>query len=65
MNEADGEGGGFYRFSDGDALQTYLDGPIVAGVAGHSALTNVQIKVFDNIERLSEITRGPVFSSAA
>ncbi len=65
MNEADSEAGGFYWFSDGDSLQAYLDGPIVAGVASHPALADIQVKVFDNIERLSEITKGPVFSSAA
>lgn len=65
MNEAESEAGGFYWFSDGDSLQAYLDGPIVDAVASHPALADISLKVFDNIERLSEVTKGPVFSSAA
>ena len=65
INEAESEAGGIYWFTDGASLQAYLDGPIVAAVASHPALADISVKVFDNISRLSQITRGPVLSSAA
>ena len=65
MNEAQGEAGGIYWFEDGDALQAYLDGPIVAAVASHPALADIDVKVFDNIAVLSEVTNGPVYVAAA
>lgn len=65
MNEAENEAGGIYWFSDGDSLNAYLEGPIVAGIASHPALENISVKIFDNISELSEVTNGPVFSSAA
>jgi hypothetical protein len=65
MNEAENEAGGIYWFTDGDSLQAYLDGPIVAAVASHPALENISVKVFDNIGELSQITRGPALSTAA
>lgn len=65
MNEAESEAGGIYWFVDETSLRAYLDGPIVAGVASHPALAEISVKVFDDIPRLSEITKGPVFSSAA
>jgi hypothetical protein len=65
MNETENEAGGIYWFSDVDSLNAYLEGPIVAGIASHPALENISVKIFDNIAELSEITNGPVFSSAA
>jgi hypothetical protein len=65
LNEAENEAGGIYWFIDEASLRAYLDGPIVAGVASHPALADISVKVFDNISRLSEITRGPVLRSAA
>jgi hypothetical protein len=65
MNEAESEAGGIYWFADAVSLQAYLDGPIVAAVASHPALEEISVKVFDDIRELSEVTRGPVLSSAA
>jgi len=65
MNESENEAGWIYWFIDQASRQAYLDGPIVAGVASHPALADISIKTFDNISVLSDITRGPVFSSAA
>jgi len=65
MNEAENEAGGIYWFLDEASLQAYLNGPIVAAVASHPALENITVKAFDNLSRLSEITRGPAFESAA
>jgi hypothetical protein len=65
MNEAENEAGGIYWFQDEESLKAYLDGPIVAGIASHPALEDISVKAFDSISQLSEITNGPVFSSAA
>ncbi len=65
MNEAENEAGGIYWFQDEESLKTYLDSPIVAGIASHPALEDISVKAFDSISQLSEITNGPVFSSAA
>ncbi len=65
MNEAESEAGGIYWFSDGDALQAYLDGPVVAGISSHPALADFSVKVFYNIAPLSELTNGPVYIAAA
>ena len=65
MNEDEREAGGIYWFENGDALQAYLDGPIVAVIASHPALADISAKVFDNIAALSEITNGPVYIAAA
>ena len=65
MNEAENEAGGIYWFTDGDSLQAYLEGPIVAAVASHPALEDISDKVFDSIDELSQITRGPALGTAA
>ena len=65
MNEAENEAGGIYWFRDGESVKAYLEGPIVAGIASHPALEDISVKTFDSIAELSEITSGPVFSSAA
>jgi len=65
MNEPENEAGGIYWFKDEESLQAYLDGPIVAGIASHPALEEISVKVFDSIPQLTEITNGPIFSSAA
>lgn len=57
INEAPSEAGGIYLFDDDAAVQAFLDGPIVAEMKGDPTLS---IKVFDVIEELTTITRGPV-----
>ncbi len=60
MNESDHETGGIYLFESEQALQAYLDGPIVASIKANPALSNVSMKSFDVLERHSAITRGPL-----
>lgn len=60
MNESESEAGGIYWFSDSASLQSYLEGPIVAGIQNHPALENISARVFDSIAELTAITRGPV-----
>jgi len=60
MNEAEGEAGGIYLFDDGSSLEAYLEGPLAGAVMAHPALFEFSAKVFDSIEELTAVTRGPV-----
>jgi hypothetical protein len=60
MNEEEGEAGGIYLFRDRASLDAYLDGPIVAGVCAHPALSGFSMTRFEVMEDLTAATRGPV-----
>ena len=60
MNEAESEAGGIYLFDDESSLQAYLEGPLAGAVKAHPALSDLSAKVFDSIEELTAITRGPI-----
>lgn len=60
LNEQENEAGGVYLFEDKDSVQAYLEGPIVAGLKAHPALSEISVKQFDIVEDLTAITRGPV-----
>ena len=60
MNEDESEAGGIYLFEDSASLDAYLNGPIMAGVSAHPALSGFSVKRFDVMEALTAVTRGPV-----
>ena len=60
LNEAESEFAGIYLFDDTESVQAYLEGPIIAGVSKHPALSDIRAKQFDVLDELSAITRGPV-----
>jgi hypothetical protein len=60
LNEATSEFAGIYLFDDADSVQVYLEGPIIAEVSKHPALSNISVKQFGVIDEFSAITRGPV-----
>ena len=60
MDEEKSEAGGIYYFENKKALQAYLNGPIVAWIMSHPALENISAKVFDTMDDLTAITRGPI-----
>lgn len=60
MNEAESEAGGIMHFGDEASLQAYLEGPIVAAITSHPALSDFSVKQFDVMEDQTAITRGPV-----
>ena len=60
INEAEGEAGGIYLFDDEASVKAFLEGPIVAQVTSHPALSDFSVKQFDVMERATAITRGPV-----
>lgn len=57
INEDHAEAGGIYLFESEAAVQAFLDGPIIAEMKGDPTLS---IKVFDVVEELTAVTRGPV-----
>lgn len=59
-NDGDRMGGGIYLFDDAESAQAYLQGPIVAGLGQHPALSDVSVQVFEVLESLTAVTRGPV-----
>ncbi len=60
MNEAESEAGGIYLFDDEASVNAYLEGPIVAQVTSHPALSDFSVKQFDVMEDVTAVTRGPV-----
>jgi hypothetical protein len=59
MNEAEGEAGGIVLFDNEAARQAYIDGP-VAEAQSDPTVSNVTYKLFDVLDELSAITRGPL-----
>jgi len=60
LNEATSEFAGIYLFDDAGSVQAYLEGPIIAEVSNHPALSDISVKQFGVIDEFSAITRGPV-----
>jgi hypothetical protein len=60
LNEATSEFAGIYLFDDADSVQAYLEGPIIAEVSKHPALSDMSVKQFGVLDEFSAITRGPV-----
>jgi len=62
MNESEQEAGGIYQFEDDTSLKAFLEGPLVASVVSHPALSDFSVKQFDVMEAVTRITRGPIQS---
>jgi len=60
INEAEQEAGGIYLFENEASAKAYLEGPLAAQVTSHPALSDFSVKLFDVMEDLTAITRGPV-----
>lgn len=60
LNADESEFAGIYLFDDAASVQAYLEGPIIAQVAAHPALSDISVKQFDVLGEFSAITRGPV-----
>ena len=60
LDEATSEFAGIYLFDDADSIKAYLEGPIIAAVSKHPALSDFSIKQFGVIDGFSAITRGPI-----
>ncbi|MFC2166009.1 YdhR family protein [Acidobacteriota bacterium] len=60
INEVEHVAGGIYFFQDESSLKAMLDGPLAAQVMGHPALSDFDAKIFDVMDDVTAITRGPV-----
>ena len=60
LNEDTSEFAGIYLFDDQESVQAYLEGPIIAGVSEHPALSDISAKWFGVIGEFSAITRAPI-----
>ena len=54
------QGGGIYLFENSEALKSFAEGPIIAKLRSHPAITDVSLKEFDIAQDLSSITRAPI-----
>lgn len=60
MNEAEHEAGGIYLFESAEEAQAFVSSAPVMGFAAHPSLTAFSVKMFEAVESLSKITRGPL-----
>lgn len=60
LNPDASEFAGIYLFDDSESVQAYLQGPIIAAVTQHPALSDISAKQFGVIDEFSAITRGPI-----
>ena len=60
MNEKDKEAGGLYLFEDERSLEEFKASPLMNAVATHPALSDIDMKQFDVLEKVSAITRAPL-----
>lgn len=65
LNDREKEAGGIYLFENEDALNDFLSGPLASQVKSHPALSGFSAKVFDVMEDVTAVTRGPVKTKAA
>ncbi len=60
LNAAEQESGGIYLFADNQSLEAYLNSDIVAGIVSNPALSDFNVKQFEVMAGVSEITRAPL-----
>ena len=52
--------GGIYLFADRDSANAYANGPIVARMKANAEIGELEVRVFDVRQNMSEITRAPL-----
>ena len=52
--------GGIYLFEDRASAEAYVNGPIVARMKANTDVSELEIRLFDVRQRMSEITRAPL-----
>jgi len=60
MNEAEHEAGGIYLFESREAALEFVSSPAITSFAAHPSLSAFSAKMFEAVESLSKITRGPL-----
>lgn len=59
-NENQNEGGGLYLFENENALNAFVNSPVITRLKDHPALEELTAKVFDVPAGLSAITKAPI-----
>lgn len=60
MDEANQLAGGIYLFESREAAEAFVTSEAVAAFAANPAISDIDAKMFEAVESLSEITRGPL-----
>jgi hypothetical protein len=60
LNEKESESSGVYLFESEAAANAYLQGPLVAQITSHPALSSFVVKQFDVMPDVTKVTKGPV-----
>ena len=60
INEAESEAGGIYLFDDESSLNALMESPLTKQVTSHPALSDFRVKIFDVMDEVTAITRGPI-----
>jgi hypothetical protein len=65
MNEAEQAAGGIYLFESADSAQAFMNSQPVADFLRHPTIAEATAKMFEPVEDLSRITRGPLTITTA
>jgi len=60
MNEAEHEAGGIYLFEGREDAVAFVSSAAITSFAAHPSLSAFSAKMFEAVESLSRITRGPL-----
>jgi hypothetical protein len=60
MNEGDNEAGGIYLFESREAAEAFVGSQGIADFSAHPMISDLNAKMFEAVESLSLITRGPL-----
>ena len=64
IDDAKKEAGAVYLFKDSNALETFKNSELVAGVLSHPKLSNFELRDRDIVAEASAITRAPLAAKA-
>jgi len=60
INEAEQVAGGIYLFDDETSLNDLMESELTKQVVSHPALSDFEVKIFDVMDGVTAITRGPI-----
>jgi hypothetical protein len=60
LNKDNSEAGAFYMFESQSAVDAFLNGPLVAQISSHPAVSNLSAKSFEIMKEVTAVTRGPI-----
>lgn len=60
IDEEKREGGAIYLFQNEKVLNDFINGPLVASVLAHPAISDFESRICDVLKALSETTRAPL-----